>query len=116
MTVAYVLLFNSLGLDALMMSMIALNYVMWVPSLFIVAGILELPILRYVGSFAVPALATVLMLFAVEGTRVLAGSWPMALRLAACMLVGVSVYAAVVLALARDKIDRIRAIVWRRRA
>lgn len=115
-TVVYVLLFNSLGLDALMVSLIVLNYVMWVPSLFIVARILHLPVLRYVGSFAVPAMATVLMLVAVEGMRLLGASWPVGLRLAGSIGVGAALYAATVLVLARDQLGRMRDIVLKRRA
>lgn len=113
-TVVYILLFNSIGLDALMISMVVLNYVMWVPSLFIVARILELPMLRYVGSFAVPAMSTLLMLVVVEGMRLLGASWPAGLRLVFSIAVGASLYAIAILALAHDQLSRIRDIVLRR--
>jgi teichuronic acid exporter len=113
-TVVYILLFNSLGLDALMISMVVLNYVMWIPSLFIVARILEMPILRYVGSFAVPAMSALLMLVAVEGVRLLGVSWPTGLRLVVSIAVGASLYAIAVLVLARDHLSRMRDIVLRR--
>ena len=113
-TVVYVLLFNSLGLDALMISMVVLNYVMWVPSLFIVARILNMPLLRYVGSFAVPAMSTILMLVAVEAVRMLGQPWPTSLRLVASIGAGTALYALAVFVLARDQLGRMRDIVLKR--
>jgi O-antigen/teichoic acid export membrane protein len=113
-TVVYVLLFNHLGIDALMASLVAINYAMWVPTLFIVARILGLPVLRYVGSLAVPALATGFMVVAVEAVRVVGMGWAVELRLAAAVVAGAAVYAALVLVLARDQIGRIIQVVKRR--
>jgi hypothetical protein len=87
---------------------------MWVPTLFIVASILGLPVLRYVGSLAVPALATGFMVVAVEAVRVVGMGWAVELRLAAAIVAGAAVYAAVVLVLARDQIGRIIQVVKRR--
>jgi len=113
-TVVYVLLFNSLGLDALMISMVVLNYVMWIPSLFIVARILNMKLLRYIGSFAVPAMSTILMLVGVEAMRLLGQSWPMSLRLIASIGVGATLYAIAVFVLARDQVGRMLDIVLKR--
>jgi len=115
-TVAYILLFNGLGLNALMISLIVLNYAMWIPTLFIVARILRLSTLRYVGSFTVPVLATILMILAVFGVRVLGASWPVSIRLGLSIVVGATLYVATVLLLARDQIARMRTIVFRRKA
>ena len=113
-TVVYVLLFNRLGVDALMSSLVVINYAMWTPTLFIVAGILGLPVLRYVGSLAVPALASGLMLAVVEGARFLGADWPVAMRLGASVAIGAAVYIGTVLILARDQLGRIREIAVRR--
>jgi O-antigen/teichoic acid export membrane protein len=113
-TVIYVLLFNSLGINALMLSLVAINYAMWVPTLFIVARILGLPTLRYVGSLAVPALATGFMVVTVEAIRVVGMGWAVELRLAAAIIAGAAIYAGVVLALARNQLARIRDVVKRR--
>jgi len=114
-TVVYVLLFNAFGLQTLMISLVVLNYVMWVPALFVVARILELPVWRYVSSFTVPAMATVAMLVAVEGVRRLGVPWPPTLRLAASVTTGAVVYTAVGLLLARDQLGRMRDIVMKHR-
>jgi O-antigen/teichoic acid export membrane protein len=110
-TVVYVLLFYPLGLDALMVSLVVLNYVMWVPSLFIVARILDLPVLRYVSSFAVPVIATTLMLVAVEAIHLMGPSWPTGARLIVSVAAGAAIYATTVLMLARDQLARMRDIV-----
>lgn len=115
-TVAYVLLFSGQGVDALMVSMVVINYVMWLPALTIVARILDMPLLRYIGSFAVPALATAAMLVAVMVVRTAMQGTNMELRLAASILSGAAVYAAVVLALARDQLGRMRDVVLKKRA
>jgi O-antigen/teichoic acid export membrane protein len=114
-TVVYVLLFYNLGIDALLTSLIAINYAMWIPTLFIVARILRLSVLRYVGSFAVPALATGAMLVAVECARLGLASWHTEVRLVACVAIGGSVYAAVVFLLARDQLARMRDVILKRR-
>jgi O-antigen/teichoic acid export membrane protein len=114
-TVVYILLFNALGVDALMLSLVAINYVMWVPTLFVVARILGLPVLSYIGSFAVPAMATAAMLVAVEATRLgLAGS-PAGVRLVASVMVGAAVYTGLVALLARDRLRRVFDVVLKRR-
>lgn len=115
-TVVYVLLFNSLGINALMASLVAINYAMWIPTLFIVARILGLSTLRYAGSLTVPALATGFMVVTVEAVRVVGMGWPVEIRLAAAVVAGAAIYAGVVLALAREQIGRIRKVVARRRA
>ena len=114
-TVVYVLLFYNLGIDALLTSLIAINYAMWIPTLFIVARILRLPMLSYVGSFAVPALATGAMLVAVECARLGLASWHTEFRLIACVIAGAVVYAGVVLLLARDQLGRMRDVILKRR-
>jgi O-antigen/teichoic acid export membrane protein len=115
-TVTYILLFNRQGLDALMLSMIAINYTMWIPTLFIVARILRLSTLRYVSSFAVPAAATFLMVLAVCGIRSLGSSWPVSVRLCLSIAAGGAIYTTTVLLLARDQLERMRGIVFRRKA
>lgn len=114
-TVAYILLFGSFGVNALMNSMLVINYVMVIPTLFIVARILHLPVLRYLGSFAVPAMATVAMLVGVEATRFALAGAPAELRLISCIATGALLYAGVVLVLARDQLDRMRRLILRRR-
>lgn len=114
-TVVYVLLFNHLGIDALMASLVAINYAMWVPTLFIVARILGLPVLRYVGSLAVPALATGFMLLAVEGVRYVGAGWTVELRLALAIVAGAASYAGVIVLLARGQLLRVRDVVVKRR-
>lgn len=113
-TVAYILLFSGLGVNALMTSMLVISYVMWIPTLFIVARILHLPLLRYLGSFAVPAMATVAMLVGVEAAHFALAAWPAALRLIVCTGVGAVLYSGIVLVLARDQLDRMRRIVLQR--
>ena len=61
-------------------------------------------------------MATVLMLVAVEGMRLLGASWPVGLRLAGSIGVGAALYATTVLVLARDQLGRMRDIVLKRRA
>ena len=114
-TLVYVLLFYNLGIDALLVSLIAINYGMWIPTLFITARILRLPMLSYVGSFAVPALATGAMLVTVECVRLSLAGWHIELRLIACIMAGAAVYAGVVFLLARDQLGRMRDIILKGR-
>lgn len=113
-TLAYVLLFSSMGLDALMVSLVAVNYAMWVPTLFIAARILKLPLLHYVGSFGVPAMATVAMVVAVEAVHLVTTDWPAVQRLVVEVTVGAALYAGLVLLLARDQLARVLDIVLKR--
>ncbi len=113
-TVAYILMFNNLGVDALMTSLLVITYVMWIPTLFIVARILRLTLRTYLGSFAVPALATIAMLLCVEALQVLLRGWQVEFRLVACVLVGATVYAGIVAILAREQLTRMKELVLRR--
>ncbi len=114
-TLVYILLFHNLGVDALMLSVVVITYVMWTPTVFIAARILGLPLWKYLISFAVPVLATLAMVVAVEGVQVLLMHGNVIVRLAACIAVGGIVYTGVVLVLARDQLERMRQIVLRRR-
>src|SRR5262249_41015361 len=114
-TVVYVLLFNRLGIDALMLSLVAINYAMWVPTVFIVARILDTPVLRYLGSLAVPTLAVGLMLLTVGLVRLLGAEWGSELRLAVSIIGGAGVYCGVVFLLARDRLWRMRDVILKRR-
>ena len=60
-TVLYIFLFSGWGLVPLTVSLVILNGLMWLPSVHMVVRLLGVSVLGYLGSFALPILATALM-------------------------------------------------------
>lgn len=60
-TVLYVFLFARWGINALSISLVVLNVVMWIPTTDMVARILGVSVVSYLGQFALPVAATLVM-------------------------------------------------------
>lgn len=114
-TVLYVFLFSGWGVSALTNALVIQNFIMWLPTVHMVVRLLRISPWAYLGSFALPVFATLIMLGA--GMLVqyeLAGSTPL-VRLGATIGASGLVYGAVVLLLGRRKMLAIMATLRRRR-
>lgn len=113
-TVLYVFLFSSWGVGALTNALVVQNFIMWLPTVYMVVRLLGISPWAYLASFALPVFATIVMLGA--GTLVqtqLAAGEPL-IRLGATITACSLVYAAVVLLLGHRRIMEIRATLGRR--
>jgi len=113
-TVLYVFLFAGWGLVPLTISLVILNLVVWLPTVHMVVRLIDMPVLAYLGSFALPLFATALMW--VSGTLVqqsLTDADPL-LRLCATIGAAALSYGAVILLLGFDKLESLVGFVRRR--
>ncbi|QMV00386.1 oligosaccharide flippase family protein [Devosia sp. D6-9] len=114
-TVLYIFLFSRWGIGALSLSLVALNIVMWLPTVDMVARLLDISIPAYLGSFTVPVAATLVMWgigWLVQSSLADAESW---LRLVATIGAAAISYGAVVLLLGRSQLETLLGFVRRRR-
>ena len=114
-TVLYVFLFSGWGVSALTNALVVQNFIMWLPTVYMVVRLLGISHWAYLASFMLPVFATLVMLSA--GLLVqsqLVGADPL-IRLGATIATCGLVYAAVVLLLGRRKLLEIRATLGRRR-
>ncbi|OYX00396.1 MAG: hypothetical protein B7Z15_20360 [Rhizobiales bacterium 32-66-8] len=114
-TVLYVFLFAGWGVSALTNALVVQNFIMWLPTVYMVVRLLGISPWAYLASFMLPVFATLMMLGA--GLLVqsqLAGTGPL-MRLGATIATCGLVYAAVVLSLGRRKLLEIRTTLGRRR-
>jgi teichuronic acid exporter len=113
--VLYIFLFSSWGVSALTNALVVQNFIMWLPTVYMVVRLLGISPWAYLANFMLPVFATLVMLGA--GALVqsqLAGADP-GIRLGATIGGCGLVYAAVVLLLGRRKLLEIRATLGRRR-
>ncbi|WDR03534.1 lipopolysaccharide biosynthesis protein [Devosia algicola] len=114
MTVLYVFLFAGWGVSALTNALVIQNFVMWLPSVYMVVRILRLSPWAYLNSFALPVFATLVMIgvgWLVQTE--LTGAAPL-VRLGVTVGTCALVYAATVLLLGRHKLLEIKATLRRR--
>jgi len=113
-TALYVVLFSGWGVGALTNALVILNFIMWLPTLHMVVRLLGISVFAYLGSFALPVLATLVMIGAgifIESE--MAGFEPLmrlGVTVAGCGLV----YTAVVLLLGWKRIMEIKATLAKR--
>lgn len=113
-TVLYVFLFAGWGLVPLTVSLVILNLLVWLPTVHMVVRLIDMPVLAYLGSFALPVFATALMW--VSGALVqqsLADADPL-VRLCATIGAAALSYGAVVLLLGFDKLASLAGFLRRR--
>jgi teichuronic acid exporter len=114
-TIFYVVLFCSWGINALVNAITIETFLMWIPSVQMVAQILRMPILRYLGTFAVPALATLFMFVATTYAKTGFADLAPPLALAATVITGALSYTAFLVLFARQRIFAVRDAVLKRR-
>lgn len=103
-TVLYIFLFAGWGIVPLSISLVVLNVIVWLPTVRMVVRLLDISAFGYLGSFALPALATTVMWAAGWLVQTeLANADPL-LRLGATISAAASSYGAVILLLGRDRI------------
>jgi teichuronic acid exporter len=113
--VLYIFLFSSWGVTALTNALVVQNFIMWLPTVYMVVRLLGISPWAYLANFMLPVFATLVMLGAgVLVQSQLAGADPL-IRLGATIGGCGLVYAAVVLLLGRRKLLEIRATLGRRR-
>lgn len=114
-TVLYVFLFAGWGLLPLTVSLVVLNALMWMPTLHMVVRLLGISLVSYLGSFALPVLATAVMWGAGWLVQREMGEAEPLLRLVATIGVAVASYGAVVVVLGRERVLRLVGFVRRKR-
>ncbi|HWV21633.1 MAG TPA: lipopolysaccharide biosynthesis protein, partial [Devosia sp.] len=105
-TVLYVFLFAGWGLLPLTVSLVVLNGLMWMPTLHMVVRLLGISLLSYLGSFALPVLATAVMWGVGWLVQREMGAAEPILRLAATVGVAAASYGAVIVVLGRERVQR----------
>lgn len=114
-TALYVVLFSGWGVGALTNALVILNFIMWLPTLHMVVRLLGISVFAYLGTFALPLLATLVMAGAgIFAQDRLASAEPL-VRLGATVAICALVYAAVVLLLGRRRLGEIRSALANRR-
>jgi O-antigen/teichoic acid export membrane protein len=114
-TVLYVFLFAGWGLLPLTVSLVVLNALMWMPTLHMVVRLLGISLLSYLGSFALPVLATAVMWGAGWLVQREMGEAEPLLRLAATVCAAAASYGAVIVVLGRERLLRLVGFVRRKR-
>jgi O-antigen/teichoic acid export membrane protein len=114
-TVVYIVLFARWGIEALSLALVALTIVMWLPTVDMVARLLDISIPTYLTSFTVPVAATLVMCgigWLVQASLADTATW---LRLAATITASALTYTATVLLLARPQLTTLAGFIRRRR-
>lgn len=114
-TVLYVFLFAGWGLLPLTVSLVVLNALMWMPTLHMVVRLLGISLLSYLGSFALPVLATAVMWGAGWLVQREMGEAEPLLRLVATVGVAGASYGAVIVVLGRERVLRLVGFVRKKR-
>lgn len=113
-TVLYVFLFAGWGLLPLTVSLVVLNALMWMPTLHMVVRLLGISIFAYLGSFALPVLATAVMWGAGWLVQREMGDAEPVLRLVATVGVAAASYGAVIVVFGRERAKRMVGFVRKR--
>ncbi|WP_449394937.1 lipopolysaccharide biosynthesis protein [Devosia riboflavina] len=114
-TVLYVFLFAGWGLLPLTVSLVVLNALMWMPTLHMVVRLLGISLLSYLGSFALPVLATAVMWGAGWLVQREMGEAEPVLRLVATVGVAAASYGAVIVVLGRERVQRMVGFLRKKR-
>lgn len=114
-TVLYVFLFAGWGLLPLTVSLVVLNALMWMPTLHMVVRLLGISLLSYLGSFALPVLATAVMWGAGWLVQREMGDAEPVLRLVATVGVAAASYGAVIVVLGRERVQRMVGFLRKKR-
>lgn len=113
-TLLYVVLFAPWGISALMLALVIENYLLWPVSVYAVSRLLRMPVLDYLATFALPAVATLAMFLAVTWIRTKLGGMSPTLELATTVAVGALTYMAVIALFGRRHLGEIHALVLKR--
>ncbi|KKB75808.1 hypothetical protein VW35_18725 [Devosia soli] len=113
-TVLYVFLFAGWGLLPLAISLVILNVLMWLPSLHMVVRLLRISLLAYLGSFALPVLATLVMWGAGYLVQIELADADTTLRLITTIGAAALSYGAVIIVFGRDRLVRLLGFLRRR--
>src|SRR5690606_11430511 len=113
-TVLYVFLFSGWGVSALTNALVIQNFIMWMPTVYMVVRLLGISPWAYLASFALPVFATTVMLGAGLLVQAQLPAAEPLLRLGATIVACGLVYGALVLLLGRRRIMQIRATLVRR--
>jgi O-antigen/teichoic acid export membrane protein len=113
-TVLYIVLFSGWGLVSLTVSLVVLNVLMWLPTIHMVVRLIDISVLTYIRSFALPALATLAMwALGSEVQTQLAEAEPV-LRLGATIGAAAICYGAVILLMGRTRLAALAGLIRRR--
>ena len=113
-TVLYVFLFSGWGVSALTNALVVQNFIMWLPTVYMVVRLLGISPWAYLASFMLPVFATLVMLGAGVLVQSQLASFDPLLRLGATIVECGMVYAGVVLLLGHRRLQDIWTTVGRR--
>ncbi|HTM77557.1 MAG TPA: oligosaccharide flippase family protein, partial [Devosia sp.] len=113
-TVLYVFLFSGWGVSALTNALVIQNFIMWLPTVYMVVRLLGISVWAYLASFALPIFATLVMVGAGVLIQTELGTVSPLIRLGATIGGCALVYGAVVLLFGRRKLQEIAATLGRR--
>ena len=114
-TVLYIFLFAGWGVVALTQSLVVLNLVLWLPTLYMVVRLLDMSIWTYLRSFTLPVVATLIMVGCGWLVQQYLGTSSVPLRLATTIGAAALGYGAVIGVLGRARIKTLVGFVRRRR-
>tara|TARA_R110002020_G_scaffold41535_1_gene122430 strand:+ start:459 stop:1934 length:1476 start_codon:yes stop_codon:yes gene_type:complete len=114
-TVLYIFLFAGWGVVALTQSLVVLNLMLWLPTLYMVVRLLDMSIWTYLRSFALPVVATLIMVGCGWLVQRYMGTSGVPLRLATTIGAAALGYGAVIAVLGRARIKTLVGFVRRRR-
>jgi O-antigen/teichoic acid export membrane protein len=101
----------SAGLETLMIALVLKSLLVWPVSVIMMARLLGIGLLKYLGTFVTPAVATLAMISAVLATQNLAPELSPAISVAARIGIAIVTYLAVLGLIARDRIVEILNLV-----
>lgn len=113
-TVLYIFLFSGWGLVPLTISLVILNGLMWLPSVHMVVRLLRVSAFAYLGSFALPILATAVMAGAGWLVQQQLADADVVLRLTMTIGAAALSYGAVILLFGRERLGRLVGFLRRR--
>ncbi len=113
-TVLYIVLFSGWGLVPLTISLVVLNILMWLPTIHMVVRLIDVSVLTYMRSFALPAVATLVMWALGSEVRTLLAEVEPVLRLGTTIGAAASSYGAVILLMGRTRLAALVGLVRRR--
>ena len=113
-TVLYIFLFSGWGLVPLTVSLVILNLLMWLPTIHMVVRLIGISVLAYLGSFALPVIATLAMWALGSVVQAQLVQAEPALRLGTTIGAAALCYGAVVLLVGRTRLAALAGLVRRR--
>ena len=113
-TLLYVALFASWGINSLILALVIENYLLWPVTAFAVSRLMRMSMLRYLSTFALPAVGTLAMFGTVTLTRSMFTGMSPLLALGATVAVGALTYMAIIALFGRRHLLEIHALVLKR--